>query len=53
LLVTDMLTEAQREELTLLTDRLAGNGTRFRFEVACDFDPGVRALSPADTEDAE
>jgi DeoR/GlpR family transcriptional regulator of sugar metabolism len=53
LLVTDMLTEPQREELTLLTDRLAGNGTRFRFEVACDFDPGVRAPASAESEDAE
>ncbi len=53
LLVTDVLTEPQREELTLLTERLALNGTRFRFEAACDSDSGDRAQAPSDSEEAE
>ncbi len=34
-LVTDTLTEAQHEELSQLTERLALTGTTFRFEAAC------------------
>ncbi|MCW3052557.1 MAG: transcriptional regulator, DeoR family [Chthonomonadales bacterium] len=53
LLVTDVLTDQQREELTQLTERLALQGTRFQFAVACDTDSGDRVPAPADTEDAE
>jgi len=53
LLVTDVLTDLQREELAQLTERLALQGTRFQFAVACEPDFGDRAPAPADTEDAE
>ncbi len=39
-LVTDILSEAQRDELSLLAERLALSGTRFRFEAACDAPSG-------------
>ena len=35
-LVTDVLTEQQRDELSSLVDRFAEQGTRFSFEAACD-----------------
>jgi len=35
-LVTDLLTEAQREELTLLAARMARHGATLHFEAACD-----------------
>ena len=52
-LITDVLTDAQREELTQLTERLALIGVRFRFEAACDSDPGLHASIPADLAAAE
>jgi len=53
LLVTDVLTDLQCEELTQLTERLALQGTRFRFEAACEPDSRVRDSVDADSEDAE
>lgn len=52
-LITDVLTEAQREELTLLTERLAITGTRFRFEAACDADTGLRTTPAEEAGDPE
>lgn len=52
-LITDVLTDSQREELTQLTERLAASGTRFRFEAACDSDLGGAVSTPFDTDSTE
>jgi len=46
-LVTDVLTDAQREELTLLSERLAKTGTHLIFEAACsDLQAGMPDNAP-------